>query len=147
MKLIIQRVTSGSVSIEGKEKASIQKGYVILIAIKRGDTEELVKKVANKVLNLRIMADEDMKMNKSILDVKGDILAISQFTLYADTRGRRPGFTESEEPEKALKLFNLFVEELKASSLKIETGEFGSYMDVNIQNDGPTTIILEENSS
>ena len=147
MKLIIQRVTSGSVSIQGKEKSSIQKGYVILTAIKRGDTEELVKRVANKVLNLRIMADDDMKINKSILDVKGEILAISQFTLYADTKGRRPGFAESEEPERALELFNLFVDELKVSGLKVETGEFGGYMDVSIQNDGPTTIILEENSS
>jgi len=144
MKLVIQRVQSGSVKVGEHLRGKIGKGYVILVGIKKGDSEETAKQMAEKLLNLRILADGQGKMNRSILEEKGEILAISQFTLYAGTKGRRPGFTEAEDPSRAKELFDFFVEELKKSGLKIETGEFGSYMHVEIHNDGPVTIILEE---
>jgi len=144
MKLVIQRVTSGKVTTHGEIVGQIGKGYVILCGVKKGDSREQAFRLAEKVLHLRIMADEDMKMNKSIIDAKGEILAISQFTLYSDTQGRRPGFTGAEEPEKAKQIFDVFVEELKNSKLNIQTGKFGHYMSIEMVNDGPVTIILED---
>jgi len=144
MKIIIQRVQYGSVSIDNKIINEIQNGYVLLVGLKRGDTKETVKKLADKVLGMRIFPDNEKNMNRSIIDVNGELLVIPQFTLYADTKKRRPSFTDSEEPIRAKKLFDYFVEELKQSGLKVVTGIFGAHMFVEIHNDGPVTIILEE---
>ena len=143
MRLVIQRVISGKVSIYDEVVGEIGKGYVVLCGIKKGDTEEQIRKMAERLLNLRIMADEEMKMNKSIVEARGELLCVSQFTLYAQTQGRRPGFSDAEDPERAKDLFDLFVEELRKSGLKVETGQFGTYMSVEIINDGPVTILLE----
>ena len=114
-----------------------------MVGFKVGDTSEKVTKMAEKLINLRIMADKNKKMNLSLADTKGELLLISQFTLYADTSSRRPGFTKSAKPELAKKLFNQFVNECKNSKIKVQTGKFGAYMKVEIDNDGPVTIILE----
>ena len=143
MKLVIQRVTQSKVVVSNKTIGQIKKGYLVLVGFKVGDTSEKVTKMAEKLINLRIMADKNKKMNLSLADTKGELLLISQFTLYADTSSRRPGFTKSAKPELAKKLFNQFVNECKNSGIKIQTGEFGAYMQVEIHNDGPVTIILE----
>ena len=145
MRVIIQRVTKGKVSIAGSLKGEISKGYVILLGVKVGDTEKEALQLADKVVKLRIMEDGDGKMNLSILDTKGEILVISQFTLYGDASGgRRPSFIQAARPEVSKPLYELFVSELKRLGIeKVETGEFGAYMDVEIHNDGPTTIIMD----
>ncbi len=143
MKLVIQRVTQSKVVVSNKTIGQIKKGYLVLVGFKVGDTSEKVTKMAEKLINLRIMADKNKKMNLSLADTKGELLLISQFTLYADTSSRRPGFTKSAKPELAKKLFNQFVNECKNSGIKVQTGEFGAYMKVVLNNDGPVTIILE----
>lgn len=144
MKLIIQRVTKGSVTVDNKIIGVINYGYVVLVGFKIGDTQTQADKLTEKLLNLRIMPDENDQMNKSILDSKGEILLIPQFTLYADTKSRRPGFSNAMPPKDAKKLFNYFVEKAKESGLKIETGIFGTMMNVSLINSGPVTITLEE---
>ena len=144
MRAVVQRVRKGSVSIDGKIVGEINKGLVILLGVKSGDTEADAKFLANKCVNLRIFADEAGKFNRSALDVAGELLAISQFTLYADTRkGRRPSFIEAAPPEISEPLYEKFISYLKESGLKIASGEFGAMMLVEIHNDGPVTIILE----
>jgi len=144
MRAVIQRVSNASVSISGKVVGKIEKGLVILLGVKNGDTEADAKFLADKCVNLRIFTDEDGKFNLSALDVKGELLAISQFTLYGDTRkGRRPSFIEAAAPEISEPLYDKFVEYLKGSGLKVATGEFGAMMLVEINNDGPVTIIAE----
>jgi len=145
MKLIIQRVTKASVTVDNKVIGSINNGYMILVGFKIGDATQQANKLTKKLLNLRIMPDENDQMNKSILDTKGEILLVPQFTLYADTKGRRPGFSHAMPPKDAEKLFNYFVKKVKESSLKIETGIFGAMMDISLINSGPVTIILKEN--
>ena len=143
---LIQRVTKAEVSIKGKSYSSIAKGYVVFLGIFNEDTESDVNKLIEKIINLRIMSDEHDKMNLSILDVKGEILVVSQFTLCADlTGGRRPSFINAKKPEEAEKLYKSFVEKLSEKKLKISTGKFGEYMNVKIHNDGPVTIILDSN--
>ena len=143
MKLVIQRVTQSKVVVSNKTIGQIKKGYLVLVGFKVGDTSEKAIEMAEKLINLRIMADKNKKMNLSLADTKGELLLISQFTLYADTSSRRPGFTKSAKPELAKKLFNQFVNKCKNSGIKVQTGEFGAYMKVEINNDGPVTIILE----
>lgn len=145
MKLLIQRVLRGAVTIDRKEKREIGKGYVILLGVKEGDGEKQVDMLVKKTVELRIMADDAGKMNKSILDVGGDILVVSQFTLYADTSGgRRPSFIHSAKPEIAKPLYELFIRKLKDSGIQnVKNGEFGADMEVEIINDGPVTILLE----
>lgn len=145
MRVLIQRVTSGKVSIDGKLKASISKGYVILLGVKEGDSEKEAELLAEKTINLRVMSDGNGKMNLAIKDVEGAILVISQFTLYADTKGgRRPSFIKAAKPEIAQKLYFSFVDQLKKLGVKkVVTGEFGAYMSVEITNDGPVTIMLD----
>jgi D-tyrosyl-tRNA(Tyr) deacylase len=146
MKAILQRVTSSTVIVQGKTIGKIGKGLNILLGITHGDNEETAKSFVEKIVNLRIFADSEGKMNKSIIDTKGEVLLISQFTLYGDTtRGRRPSFVKAAEPEKAKKVYDLVIELLTTNGIKVETGEFGGYMDVQIHNDGPTTIILDSN--
>ena len=144
MRAVLQRVTKGSVSINGLLTASINAGLVILLGVGANDTEADVDLLAKKIANLRIFADSAGKFNLSALEVKAELLVISQFTLYADsTRGRRPSFTEAARPEIAVPLYQLFVEQLRAMELKVETGEFQADMLVEIHNSGPVTIWLD----
>ncbi|OGS21776.1 MAG: D-tyrosyl-tRNA(Tyr) deacylase [Elusimicrobia bacterium RIFOXYA2_FULL_39_19] len=143
MKAVIQRVTQSSVTIEN-EKRSISAGLTILIAIASSDTELKAKTLADKILNLRIFPNEEGKFDKSVIDIKGELLAVSQFTLYGDcTKGRRPDFTQAASPANAKMLYEKFVEYLKQSGLKVVTGEFQAMMQVEIHNDGPVTLIVE----
>ena len=144
MRVVVQRVNSSKVTVEGEIVGSINKGLNLLIGISKEDTEEDLLYLKDKILNLRIFEDENDKMNLSLLDVKGEILAISQFTLYGDCRkGRRPNFMEAEGGERARTLYERFVELLRESNLKVETGKFGAHMVVDIQNDGPVTLMLD----
>lgn len=145
MKLVIQRVKESKVEIEGKVKGQIGKGLNILIGIGPDDDISDIKKSVDKCVNLRIFEDDCGKMNLSLLDIEGEVLAISQFTLYADIRkGRRPSFTGAAQPEDAKKMYGEFVKYLESIIPgKVQTGEFGADMKVSILNDGPVTIILD----
>ncbi|MBS4804480.1 MAG: D-tyrosyl-tRNA(Tyr) deacylase [Clostridium sp.] len=144
MRAVVQRVTSSKVVVDDKIIGEIGKGLNILIGISKEDTEEDLLYLRDKIINLRIFEDENDKMNLSLLDVKGEILAISQFTLYGDCRkGRRPNFMEAEGGDKAKALYERFIDLLKEKNIRVETGEFGAHMKVDIQNDGPVTLILD----
>ncbi len=145
MKAVIQRVLESAVSVDGKTVGEIKKGYMILLGVMKGDTEKEAELLARKTAALRIFEDENGKMNLSVLDVGGEILAISQFTLCADyKKGNRPSFTNSEEPEKALSLYEHFCSELKNNGVKrVEKGVFGADMKVSLINDGPVTICYD----
>ena len=143
MKLVIQRVTRGKVTVNNQIVGQIENGYVILVGFKEEDSNEQVELLTKKMLNMRIMSDDNDKMNRSIIDVHGELLLIPQFTLYADTKKRRPSFSKAAKPEKAENLFRFFVEEVKKGKLKTEIGEFGAKMAVELTNDGPVTIVLE----
>jgi len=143
MRVIVQRSKESSVSVNNKVVGKIDKGLVLLVGFTEGDNSEKIEKMAKKVANLRIFDDENGVMNKSILDVGGDILSISQFTLYADTKkGNRPSYVAALNGEQATVLYDKFNEELR-KYLKVETGIFGADMQVSILNDGPITIALE----
>lgn len=142
MVALIQRVKKGKVLIDEKTFSEISKGFVILLGIFEEDTEEDVKKLTEKISTLRIMSDENDKMNRSIIDVKGEILVVSQFTLAADlTYGRRPSFIRAKKPEEAEKLYEQFVKNLQNKGIPVKTGKFGTYMTIELANDGPVTII------
>lgn len=144
MRVVLQRSRNASVTVDGKVTGAIDKGYVLLVGITHADTEEDIAYVAKKIADLRIWEDEDGKMNRSILEVGGSILSVSQFTLYADTRkGKRPSFIEAARPEQAEPLWLAFNEQLTMHGLHVETGIFGAMMDVALVNDGPVTIIVE----
>lgn len=144
MKGLLQRVTGASVSIEGEEVGSIDRGLVVFLGVAAGDTEKDAQYLAQKIAGLRIFTDKEGKFNLSALDVRGELLLVSQFTLMADTRkGRRPSFTDAAPPEQADKLFSYFVTQVKTTGLKVATGRFQAYMHVDIQNDGPVTILLD----
>lgn len=144
MRALIQRVSSASVKVSDKTVGKIGQGLVILLGITHDDTEADVKFLADKCVNLRIFCDEDDKMNRSLLDIGGEALIISQFTLYGDARkGRRPGFSEAARPDHAIPLYEKFVEKVKNHKIKVATGEFGAKMLVDIKNDGPVTLMLE----
>ena len=144
MKAVIQRAKKASVSIGNETVGTIGKGLAILLGISETDSEEDGKYLADKIVNLRIFEDLQRKINLSCLDIKGEFLVISQFTLLADCRkGRRPSFTEAARPEKAIPLYEKFISLLKETGLKVETGEFGASMLVEINNEGPVTIILD----
>jgi len=144
LKALLQRVKKASVSIADELVGKIRQGLVVFVGVASGDTVEDINYLAQKVLNLRIFADSEGKFNLSVLDISGELLVISQFTLLADTRkGRRPSFVEAAPPEIAEKLFNQFLEQLKSSGLKVESGRFQQYMQVEILNDGPVTVMLD----
>jgi D-tyrosyl-tRNA(Tyr) deacylase len=143
MKIILQRVSEASVKVSGETVGSISLGWLALIGISPGDTKPKVEKLCDKLLNLRCFADSSNKMNNSLLDIKGEILAISQFTLYADCKkGRRPSFIKSASPEQANELYEYAISTL-SKSVKVEKGIFGADMKVSLVNDGPVTIILD----
>jgi len=144
MRALIQRVSYGRVSVEGRPLAEIGPGLVILLGISPEDGEDQIKYLTQKIANLRIFEDEEGKLNRSVLDVDGEALVISQFTLYADTRkGRRPSFTRAARPEVADPLVNMFAEKLTSEGVPTQTGQFGAHMLVEIHNDGPVTIWME----
>lgn len=143
MKVVVQRSKKSKVTINNKVNGSINKGYVLLVGFTHGDTTNIVDKMINKILNLRIFEDENDKMNLSIKDINGSILSISQFTLYADSKkGNRPSFINAMKPDEASKLYDYFNQEL-SKYIEVNTGIFGADMKVEIYNDGPVTIILD----
>jgi len=145
MRLLVQRVTSASVTVDGQVISKIGKGLLILLGIGHGDGDEQASFLAEKVANLRIFEDEQGKTNLSVLDIKGEAIVISQFTLYADARkGRRPSFTDAALPEIAAPLVDRFVELLAGHGVPTQTGKFGEHMEVEIHNHGPVTIWLEK---
>lgn len=144
MKIVVQRVLRSSVSVDGEVIGEIGRGLMILFGAEKGDGDEAVNALADKVLNLRIFADDQGKMNRSCIDIEGEILVVSQFTLAGDcSRGRRPGFDNAAAPEEAERLYKNFIKKLVESKLKIQEGRFGADMQVDIVNDGPVTFILE----
>ncbi len=145
MKAVIQRVIKSDVKINGKTVGEIGNGFMILLGVMQGDTKADADKLVKKIPNLRIFEDENGKMNLSCLDINGEMLVVSQFTLCADcSHGRRPSFIKSAPPEEANTLYEYFVEELKKAGVsKVETGEFGADMKVGLINDGPVTILLD----
>jgi len=144
VKALLQRVTGASVSIGGEIVGRIGRGLVIFVGVANGDTEKDAQYLAQKVVSLRIFSDEAGKFNLSALDIKGELLVVSQFTLLANTKkGRRPSFIEAAPPAQAEELFERFVEQACATGLKVETGRFQQYMQVEIHNDGPVTILLD----
>ena len=144
MRLVIQRVSEASVEIEGKINGEIKEGFMVLVGITNDDNKEVVEKMADKLIHLRIFEDENEKLNLSLIDVKGEILSISQFTLYANCKkGRRPSFLDAAKPDLSKPLYEYFNEYLTKKGVHVETGIFGAMMNVSLINDGPTTIILD----
>jgi D-tyrosyl-tRNA(Tyr) deacylase len=144
VKALLQRVSGASVSVGGEVVGRIGRGLVILVGIASGDTEKDVEYLVPKIVNLRIFPDDEGRFNLSAVDINGELLVVSQFTLLADTRkGRRPSFVEAAPPVEAEELFERFVEQARATGLKVETGRFQQYMQVEIHNDGPVTILLD----
>lgn len=144
MRAVVQRVKRSLVKVNGETIGEISKGINVLVGITKDDNLEDLKYIKEKIFNLRIFSDENDKMNLSVKDVKGELLIISQFTLYGDARkGRRPSFIEALGGEEAVKLYNDFIDLCKTEGLKIQTGEFGADMEVEIINDGPVTLLLD----
>ena len=148
MRAVVQRVTYSSVEVDGVIVGEINKGFNVLLGISKEDTEEDIKYIKDKIINLRIFSDENDKMNLSLLDIQGELLLISQFTLYGDARkGRRPNFMNALGGEEAKSFYDKFVEIMKETGLKVETGIFGADMKVDIKNDGPVTILLDSSKN
>jgi len=144
VKALIQRVTSAKVTISDDIIGEIGRGWLVLLGVGKTDSGGEIPKLVEKLMDLRLFSDEDGKFNLSVKDVQGEILVVSQFTLYADcSRGRRPSFTDAAEPEKANQLYEQFIEELRMKSLPVATGRFGADMEVSLVNDGPVTILLD----
>ena len=143
MKAVITRVTEASVEIEGKITGQIGKGYLVLLGVGPEDTEEITEKLAEKVMNLRVFEDEAGKMNLNLEQVEGQLLVISQFTLYADLKSRRPGFSKAAKPSLANPLYQHFIKTCRARGFHVEEGEFGADMKVSSINDGPVTLLFD----
>lgn len=144
MRVLLQRVSRAEVRIAGQVRGQIGPGFLLLVGFTHADGDEAVAWMAEKVTGLRLFADDEGKMNRGLEDVGGALLVVSQFTLYGDARkGRRPSFVDAARPETAIPLYERFVELLRASGLRVETGEFGAMMDVELVNDGPVTLWLE----
>ncbi|MBQ3916040.1 MAG: D-tyrosyl-tRNA(Tyr) deacylase [Ruminococcus sp.] len=143
MKIVLQRVNFASVTVGGEVVGSIGKGYLILLGIGGEDTEEDCRRLADKIMKLRIFPDENDKTNLSINDVDGKLLIVSQFTLYADCRKNRPGFSHAAPPDMAKRLYEYFVDYCRSLGKEVQTGIFGEYMKVALENDGPFTLELE----
>jgi len=144
MRAVIQKVSQASVTVSNQEVGQIDQGLVVLLGVTHDDTEADADYLARKITQLRIFEDDQGKMNLSLTDVKGSILSISQFTLYADTKkGRRPSFTDAAKPDEANQLYEYFNEQLRSYQVNVATGEFGAMMDVSLINNGPVTIIID----
>jgi len=144
MRAVIQRVSEASVSSDNQEVEAIKSGLVVFLAIHQNDTEDMVEKMADKISKLRIFEDSDEKLNLSILDTGGEILLVSQFTLYGDcTQGNRPSFIEAAAPEKAEEYYEKCILALRAKNISVATGKFKTHMQISLVNDGPVTIILD----
>ncbi|HET7551291.1 MAG TPA: D-aminoacyl-tRNA deacylase [Gemmatimonadaceae bacterium] len=144
MRLLLQRVSRAEVRIEGQVVGRVQRGFCLLVGFTHGDGAEQVEWMAEKVIGLRLFGDEEGKMNLSLEDVGGELLVVSQFTLYGDARkGRRPSFIDAARPDEAEGLYEMFVERLRARGVRVDTGEFGAMMEVDLVNDGPVTLWLE----
>lgn len=144
MRAVIQTVSSANVKVDGEVIGQISKGYLVLLAIQATDADDKITKMADKIAGLRIFIDADDKMNLSLKDVGGEVLLISQFTLYGDTKkGNRPSFIDSARPDKAIPMYEKIIDLLKEKGLKVETGRFGAMMSVSLINEGPTTIIID----
>jgi len=146
MRAVVTRVSSASVEINSTVTGKIEQGFLVLLGIKTGDTETDSVKLASKICTLRVFADSEGKMNLDLESVGGSILVVSQFTLYADCKSRRPGFTASARPETAIPLYELFIDTCKKAGFKVETGSFGAMMNVSSVNDGPVTILFDTES-
>lgn len=145
MRAVLQRVTRASVTVDGEVLGKIGKGFMILLGVENSDTEEITDKMADKICKLRIFEDENGKTNKSLADVDGQLLMVSQFTLYANCKkGNRPSFTEAGEPHRAEELYEYMVAKAREQVPVVETGVFGAEMEVSLVNDGPFTVILED---
>ena len=144
MRAVVQRVKQSTVKTDNEILGHIGSGLLVLLGVAKGDTAKDADYLANKIINLRIFEDEDHKMNRSLLETGGELLAVSQFTLLADCRkGRRPSFIEAAEPEKATELYERFVDIVRAKGVKVQTGRFRAMMEVALVNDGPVTVIIE----
>jgi D-tyrosyl-tRNA(Tyr) deacylase len=144
MKALIQRVTSADVSTGGKSSGKIGKGLLVFLGVEKGDTDQDIEYISKKVVQLRIFEDDQNKMNLSVQDINGELLVISQFTLAANCRkGNRPSFDSAEEPARANELYSQFIDTARKTGLNVQTGDFGAYMQVQITNDGPVTIMLD----
>lgn len=144
MKIVLQRCSQAKVKVKGIVTGAIHKGFVLLVGVTHDDTEKEAEWLADKIVNLRIFEDADGKMNRSLKDEEGEILSVSQFTLYADcNKGRRPSFVDAAPPDKANPLYEYFNELLRIRGVKVETGVFGAMMEVDLINDGPVTLVLE----
>ncbi len=145
MKAVVTRVASASVEIEGKINGAIDRGFLVLLGVGPNDNEKTVQKMADKICNLRVFEDENGKMNLDLATVGGSLLVVSQFTLYADTSSRRPGFSGAAKPDLAIPLYERFMEICRQKGFRVEHGEFGADMQVRSQNDGPVTILFDIN--
>jgi D-tyrosyl-tRNA(Tyr) deacylase len=144
MRAILQRVTKGRVTVNDQVVADIGLGYVVLLGVGHEDTQATAREMAEKVVYLRVFGDDEGKMNRSLLDIGGEMIVVSQFTLHADTsRGRRPSFINAAKPELAQPLVDYFIEQVRSFGVEVQSGIFGAHMVVDIQNDGPVTIALE----
>ncbi|SFQ28227.1 D-tyrosyl-tRNA(Tyr) deacylase [Butyrivibrio proteoclasticus] len=143
MRAVVTRVLSASVTIDGEKYSEIGKGFMVLLGVHRNDTKEIAVKIADKICGLRVFEDENGKMNVNPKDAGAQILIVSQFTLYADCKSRRPGFTDAARPEISNPLYELVVEECRNRGFEVKTGVFGAYMKVESINDGPVTILLD----
>lgn len=146
MKVVVQRVKNAKVvSVETKEEVKIGKGYLVLLGIKEGDNEEVAIKMAKKLIKLRLMADENEKMNFDLKTAGGELMIVSQFTLISEIKGNnRPSFVKAALPKRAKKLYELFIEECRKGEIEVKTGFFGKYMSVELVNDGPVTLVFDE---
>lgn len=143
MQIVLQRVKSASVRIDGQVVGSIEAGYLLLVGIENSDTPQIIEKNARKIANFRVFEDEQGKMNKDIMKVGGSILSVSQFTLCANMdKGNRPGFDQAALPPMAIPLFDMFNQQLRSFGITVETGTFGAHMEVSLVNDGPVTFII-----
>lgn len=144
MRVVLQRVSRARVTVDGRVTGEIGRGLLLLVGLTAGDDESTLRWMAEKVVGLRVFTDDEGKMNRSVEEVGGALLVVSQFTLYGDaSRGRRPSFVEAARPEVAIPLYERFVELLRAAGRRVETGEFGAMMEVELVNDGPVTLVLE----
>ena len=143
MRAVVTRVRSASVTIDGATVGAIDQGFLVLLGVGPEDTEDTAKKLADKICNLRVFSDENDKMNLDLAQVGGKLLVVSQFTLYADTKSRRPGFTGAAKPDLAIPLYELFMEQCRSHGFEVEHGEFGADMQVASVNDGPVTILFD----